>query len=118
MIYGDVGEFTHDQEQIIVNEMFDFVEGFVVCNNNDPVNGWGQVAFTLDDSDQLDDFANRIPPDCGPILYCLELAKYYNDDDDEYIDNTILMDEVQCPSLSAYFLMETIFLHFQVLGRK
>ena len=116
MIYGDVGEFTHDQEQIIINEMFDYVEGFVVCNNNDPVNGWGQLAFTPADYDQLDDFTNRIPLDCGPILYCLELAKYYYDDD-EYIDNAIVMDEVPCPSLSTISSHENNICALQVLGR-
>eukprot|EP00250_Pteridium_aquilinum_P004125 c14357_g1_i1 orf=159-1763(+) len=82
MVYEEVGEFTRDQEALIKlqvekgEEGFDYVEGFVVCNNEDPVNGWGQVPFTPTDAHQFD--PSLIQPTSGPFLYCLEVAKHYS----------------------------------------
>lgn len=88
MLYGDVGEFTRDQEHLISlqgeGSTFDYLEGFVVCNNGDPVNGWGQVPFT---DGQVD--PTLIPASCGPVLYCLEVAKHYNDQDQHSMDQVV-----------------------------
>lgn len=81
MVYEGVREFTRDQELLIHlqerkgKESFDYVEGFVVCNNDDPVNGWGQVPFTPMDAHLFD--SSLVSCTSGPFLYCLEVAKHY-----------------------------------------
>eukprot|EP00249_Psilotum_nudum_P008587 c21387_g1_i1 orf=945-2039(+) len=88
-LYADFEAFTQDQEHLISaskDESFDYLEGFVLVNSNDPVNGWGQVPFTADSS--VD--PNLIPPTAGPVLYCLEVAKTYNADQDAYTLQQVL----------------------------
>lgn len=89
-LYADFKAFTSDQERLITlpeDQTFDYLEGFVVCNNDDPVNGWGQVPLTPDK--QVD--PNLIPASSGPVLYCLELAKHFNneDEDDDTVDQIV-----------------------------
>lgn len=81
MVYEEVGLFTRDQELLINlledkgEEGFDYVEGFVVCNKDDPVNGWGQVPFTSAEAHLFD--PTLISSTNSPFLYCLEVAKHY-----------------------------------------
>ncbi|KAH7298348.1 hypothetical protein KP509_25G038700 [Ceratopteris richardii] len=81
MVYAEVALFIRDQEFLINlqadggNDGFDYIEGFVMCNNDDPVNGWGQVPFTLSDAERFD--PTLISKTSGPFLYCLEVAKHY-----------------------------------------
>lgn len=74
VLYADFKDFTRDQESLVQGKAFDYVEGFVVANSNDPVNGWTQAV--LPESATLD--YRLIPASAGPVLYCLELAKYYS----------------------------------------
>ncbi|KAI5060332.1 hypothetical protein GOP47_0024752 [Adiantum capillus-veneris] len=76
LVYVDFKEFTQDQERLICNRpaAFDYVEGFIVTNNNDAAAGWPQVPLP-----EGAFFNHRLlPANAGPMLYCLEVAKYYN----------------------------------------
>ena len=113
LVYTDFKVFTKDQEHLItmannnnnknssskINGVnwdsslgFDYVEGFVVTNSNDPVNGWPTVLFSdhrdssssSSSSKSFNNFFNpRLIPgsSVAPVLYCLEVAKYYKSTD-------------------------------------
>ncbi|MCO5560362.1 hypothetical protein L7F22_013975 [Adiantum nelumboides] len=75
LVYTDFKEFTQDQERLICakGSGFDYVEGFVVTNSNDAAGGWSQMALPEGAA-----FNHRLlPANAGPMLYCLEVAKYY-----------------------------------------
>ncbi|KAH9301839.1 hypothetical protein KI387_013422, partial [Taxus chinensis] len=79
VVYADFEDFRVDQEMLISLpkvKSFDYVEGFVLANNNDPINGWPSVPLSLTYS-----FDTKLIPDtAGPILYCLEVALHYDHD--------------------------------------
>lgn len=80
MVYSEFSDFTRDAELLVTRadgESFDYVEGFVFVNSDDPVNGWPSVPLG---SDQSFD-PTRIPNSAGPVLYCLELALHYKNED-------------------------------------
>lgn len=73
LVYAEFDDFTRDSEFMVSQpqeDSFDYVEGFVFVNSDDPVNGWPSVTL---DSDQWfnPDF---LPPGSGSVLYCLELG--------------------------------------------
>ncbi|KAK9076866.1 hypothetical protein SSX86_005200 [Deinandra increscens subsp. villosa] len=77
VVYSEFAEFTRDAESLTTRpegESFDYVEGFVFVNSDDPVNGWPSVLL---DPDQLLDpvFLTR---SANPVLYCLEVALHYS----------------------------------------
>lgn len=77
MVYSEFEDFTRDAELLVSGgeeECFDYVEGFVFVNSDDPVNGWPIVP--LDPTQEFD--PDYIPATSGPVLYCLELALHYN----------------------------------------
>ncbi|XP_074286852.1 cytokinin dehydrogenase 7 [Silene latifolia] len=81
LVYAEFDEFAQDAEFLVSqpeSDTFNYVEGFVFVNSDDPVNGWPFV--TLDPVHQPfnPDF---IPPNSGPVLYCLELALHFNHND-------------------------------------
>lgn len=82
LVYSDFDEFTKDAEFLVSqsesDEWFDYVEGFVFTNNDDPVNGWQSVPLNMN---QIFD-PTRLPFYVGPVLYCLELALHYNKSDE------------------------------------
>lgn len=80
MVYSELSDFTRDAELLVTRpggDSFDYVEGFVFVNSDDPVNGWPSVM--LDSTRPFD--PTRIPSSAGPVLYCLELALHYNNED-------------------------------------
>ncbi|KAH9317844.1 hypothetical protein KI387_019613, partial [Taxus chinensis] len=81
VVYADFEDFRADQGMLISLpevKSFDYVEGFVLANNNDPINGWPSVPLSLTYS-----FDTKLIPDtAGPILYCLEVALHYDHDTD------------------------------------
>ncbi|KAL2517957.1 Cytokinin dehydrogenase 7 [Abeliophyllum distichum] len=80
MVYNEFSEFSRDAELLVTREegdSFDYVEGFVFVNSNDPVNGWPSVP--LDANYPFD--STRIPRTAGPVLYCLEVALHHRKDD-------------------------------------
>lgn len=87
-MYTDFQTFRKDIEMLISEtdgdddgetyHTFDYVEGFVVLNNEDPkYNGWKIVPFSPDDIN-----SSMIPEDAGPVMYCIEVTKSYNSSDD------------------------------------
>lgn len=89
-MYSEFDDFTRDAEFLVTrlegdDESFDYVEGFVFTNNDDPVNGWESVLLH---SDQVFD-PTRIPRSAGPVLYCLEVALHYRNVDDSSTVNLV-----------------------------
>ncbi|KAL9249458.1 Cytokinin dehydrogenase 7-like protein [Drosera capensis] len=89
LVYGIFDEFTRDAEFLVTrpenSPSFDYVEGFVFVNSDDPVNGWPSVP--LDASQRFD--PRHTPPAAGSVLYCLEVALHYR-----HRDSRSAVDEV------------------------
>lgn len=80
MVYTEFGDFTRDAESLVTRpdgDSFDYVEGFVFVNSDDPVNGWPSVP--LDRYGSFD--SARISTSAAPVLYCLEVALHYKNED-------------------------------------
>ena len=75
-LYTDFATFRADQELLISSAAptFDYVEGFVVVNNANGINGWGSVPF----GGPGDITPTMIPAHAGTIMYCLEVTKAYS----------------------------------------
>lgn len=89
LVYADFEHYAGDAEWLVTRaaaeagKAFDYVEGFALVNADDPVNGWGSVP--LEPGQRLD--GEAVPPAAGPVLYCLELAAYYDlRDGDDSVD--------------------------------
>lgn len=77
VVYSEFDEFTRDAESLITRpegDSFDYVEGFVFVNSDDPVNGWPSLLL---DPDQPFD-PSSITRSANPVLYCLEVALHYS----------------------------------------
>ncbi|GKV00059.1 hypothetical protein SLEP1_g12813 [Rubroshorea leprosula] len=89
VVYTEFEDFTRDAEFLVTRpagESFDYVEGFVFVNSDDPVNGWPQVH--LDPNHKFD--PTLIPPNAGSVLYCIEVAlNYRNVDRPATIDSAV-----------------------------
>ncbi|KAE8691389.1 hypothetical protein F3Y22_tig00110890pilonHSYRG01202 [Hibiscus syriacus] len=80
VVYSEFEAFTRDAEFLVSRkdgESFDYVEGFVFSNNDDPVNGWPSASLDPDHGFN----PALIPPTAGPVLYCLEVAFHYSNSD-------------------------------------
>ncbi|KOM48835.1 hypothetical protein LR48_Vigan07g253900 [Vigna angularis] len=79
VVYSEFEDYTRDAEWLVTREGygFDYVEGFVFVNSDDPCNGWPTVPTG---PNQRFDPA-RLPSTAGPVLYCLELALHYRNED-------------------------------------
>ncbi|KAL0875857.1 hypothetical protein Bca101_025562 [Brassica carinata] len=76
IVYAEFDEFTRDAEWLVSQKdesTFDYVEGFVFVNGDDPVNGWPTVPLHPDHAFD----PTRLPQSSGSVLYCLELALHY-----------------------------------------
>jgi cytokinin dehydrogenase len=75
VLYSDFTTFATDQERLIGAEnTFDYIEGFVIINRTGLLNNW-RSSFNPQDPVQASQFHSD-----GRTLYCLELAKYFNRD--------------------------------------
>lgn len=80
VVYGRFSEYKQDAEFLVTrpeSESFNYVEGFVFVNSDDPVNGYGSVP--LSPGCEFD--PERVPAGSGPVLYCLEVALHYQQGD-------------------------------------
>lgn len=80
VLYSEFAHFTRDAEWLVTlpeGDGFDYVEGFVLVNSDDPCNGWPTVP--MGPNQYFDPL--RIPSAAGPLLYCLELALHYRNQD-------------------------------------
>ncbi|CAK9861126.1 unnamed protein product [Sphagnum jensenii] len=83
-MYTDFQSFTRDQEMLISTQKkaavedaagtFDYVEGIVIINNDNPYNGWKSVPFAPQELNS----SSMIPKDAGSLLYYIELAKGFD----------------------------------------
>ncbi|KAK6945249.1 Cytokinin dehydrogenase 1, FAD/cytokinin binding domain [Dillenia turbinata] len=81
VLYSEFSIFTKDQEYIIaLDTSFDYIEGFVLINRTGLLNNW-RSSFNSKDPIR----ANRFISD-GRTLFCLEMAKYFNLDETNIID--------------------------------
>ncbi|KAI3920935.1 hypothetical protein MKW98_027645 [Papaver atlanticum] len=89
MVYCEFDDFTNDAELLTTRaecDSFDYIEGFVFVNSDDPVNGWSSVPLSPNKS--FDE--SRIPKTAGPVLYCLEVALHYrNGDNVDTVDKVV-----------------------------
>jgi len=59
---------------------FDYIEGFVVMNNHDPINGLKSVPFSPDADQAVSDMSSNMLPTAvvaSSVLYYLEVAVGY-----------------------------------------
>ncbi|KAK5773165.1 cytokinin dehydrogenase 7-like [Gossypium arboreum] len=80
VVYTEFEEFTRDAEFLVTQEegeSFDYVEGFVFSNSDDPINGWPSVP--LDPDHEFN--PAYIPQTASSVLYCLEVALHYRNSD-------------------------------------
>lgn len=87
MVYTDFEIFAGDAESLVTqadSSTFDYVEGFVFVNDvSDPVGGWNSVPIL---PDSAFDPAGFVADSSAPVLYCLELALYYDDRVADHLD--------------------------------
>ncbi|XP_012086231.2 cytokinin dehydrogenase 1-like [Jatropha curcas] len=103
VLYSEFSEFSNDQEHLISTEnSFDYIEGFVIINRTGLLNNW-RSSFNPKDPLQASQFVSD-----GKILYCLEIAIYFNPDESDvmnqktadllselkFIPSTLFMSEV------------------------
>jgi cytokinin dehydrogenase len=96
-MYTDFQSFTRDQEMLISTQKkaavedaagtFDYVEGIVIINNDNPYNGWKSVPFA---PQQLNS-SSMIPKDAGSLLYYIELAKGFDPNNIHAMEQVLLV---------------------------
>ncbi|CAK8531951.1 unnamed protein product [Lathyrus sativus] len=81
LLYSDFSVFTKDQESLILrkNGKLDYLEGMVLMHQG-PINNWRSSFFPLTDHKRILSLVTQ-----HRVLYCLEIAKYY----DHHSENTI-----------------------------
>ena len=85
MLYSEFSIFTRDQEYLIsLENTFDYIEGFVIINRTGILNNW-RSSFDPKDPVKASQFISD-----GKTLYCLEVAKYFNPDETEAMNEVRL----------------------------
>lgn len=77
LVYWKLQDFMHDHELLISlppEQTFDYIEGLVVVNANDSINGWPSIPLLPNQSFDT----SLIPSTAGPLLYAIEVARYYD----------------------------------------
>ena len=81
VLYTDFATFARDQEKLISGEStFDYIEGFVIINRTGLLNNW-RSSFNPQDPVQASQFKSD-----GRTLFCLELAKYFNPEETDVVN--------------------------------
>ncbi|XP_068472631.1 cytokinin dehydrogenase 9-like [Phaseolus vulgaris] len=84
VLYSEFSTFTKDQEHLIsLKNTFDYIEGFVIINKTGILNNWRS---SFDPKSPLQ--ASQFNSD-GRTFYCLEMAKYFNPDEAELMNQSI-----------------------------
>lgn len=78
LLYSDFSIFTKDQERLISmkgskNSSLDYLEGMLLMHQG-PINNWRSSFFPLADHQRIISLVTQ-----HRVLYCLEIAKYYDD---------------------------------------
>ncbi|KAL6145188.1 PREDICTED: cytokinin dehydrogenase 1-like [Fragaria vesca subsp. vesca] len=108
VLYSDFSLFSKDQELLISAEnSFDYIEGFVIINRTGLLNNW-RSSFNPKDPIQASQFNSD-----GKTLYCLEMAKYFNPEETDVMDQIIkiLLSKLQYIP-STLFTSEVSFVNF------
>ncbi|KAL8061944.1 hypothetical protein ABFX02_02G115600 [Erythranthe guttata] len=108
VLYSDFSTFVRDQEHLISSEKtFDYVEGLVIVNKTGLINNW-RSSFNPQDPEQ----ASRFVSD-GKTLFCLELTKNFDPDEDTDTDKEIerLLSELSYIE-STLFVTEVTYVEF------
>ncbi|GKU92233.1 hypothetical protein SLEP1_g5990 [Rubroshorea leprosula] len=108
VLYTDFTTFARDQEKLISAEnAFDYIEGFVIINRTGLLNNW-RSSFNPQDPVQASQFKSD-----GRTLFCLELAKYFNPEDVEVVNQDIRNSLSQLNYISStLFLSEVPYIEF------
>ncbi|XP_022936068.1 cytokinin dehydrogenase 7 isoform X1 [Cucurbita moschata] len=80
LVYDEFETFAGDAESLVrrpEGDSFDYVEGFVFSNNDDPLTGRSTVPLA---SGAIFD-SSHLPETAGSVLYCLEVAVHYRNND-------------------------------------
>lgn len=87
LLYSDFSTFTKDQEFLISingsikeNNGLDYLEGMLLMNQG-PINNWRSSFFPLADHPRITSLVTQ-----NRVLYCLEIAKYYDDKSENNVD--------------------------------
>ncbi|RDX72127.1 Cytokinin dehydrogenase 1, partial [Mucuna pruriens] len=84
VLYSDFSMFVRDQEYLIsLKNTFDYIEGFVIINRTGILNNWRS---SFDPKNPLQ--ASQFNSD-GKTFYCLEMAKYFNPDEVEVMNQSV-----------------------------
>lgn len=85
VLYLDFAAFARDQERLISSDddKFDYIEGFVIINRTGLLDSW-RLSFTPEDPIEASQFKSD-----GRNLYCLEVAKYFNNEDKKDVMNQV-----------------------------
>ncbi|KAH7557263.1 hypothetical protein JRO89_XS11G0091200 [Xanthoceras sorbifolium] len=100
VLYSEFSIFSSDQEHLIsLENSFDYVEGFVLINRTGLLNNW-RSSFNPKDPLQASQFSSD-----GKILYCLEMALYFNPD-----DSNIMNEKTESLLSELSYIPSTLFL--------
>ncbi|KAL2952632.1 hypothetical protein AAZX31_19G122100 [Glycine max] len=108
VLYSEFSTFTMDQEYLIsLNNTFDYIEGFVIINRTGILNNW-RSSFDPKNPLQASQFSSD-----GKTLYCLEMAKYFNPDEAEAMNQSVdqLLSKLSYIP-STLFLSEVSYVEF------
>ncbi|KAK2449487.1 cytokinin dehydrogenase [Trifolium repens] len=89
LLYNDFGAFTKDQERLISmkginkNSGLDYLEGMLLMHQG-PINNWRSSFFPLSDHHRIISLVTQ-----HRVLYCLEIAKYYDDHSENNVNKEI-----------------------------
>ncbi|TKY62653.1 Cytokinin dehydrogenase 1 [Spatholobus suberectus] len=84
VLYSEFSTFAKDQEYLIsLKNTFDYIEGFVTINRTGILNNWRS---SFDPKNPL--LASQFSSD-GKTFYCLEMAKYFNPDEAEVMNQSV-----------------------------
>ncbi|RDY13756.1 Cytokinin dehydrogenase 3, partial [Mucuna pruriens] len=89
LLYNDFSAFTKDQEQLISitgtkqNVALDYLEGLLLMHQG-PINNWRSSFFPLADHARIISLVTK-----HSVLYCLEVAKYYDGQNENNVDKEL-----------------------------
>ncbi|KAF8395780.1 hypothetical protein HHK36_019731 [Tetracentron sinense] len=100
VLYSDFSLFAKDQEHLIsIGNAFDYIEGLVIINKTGLLNNW-RSSFNPQDPLQASQFNSE-----GRTLFCLEMAKNFNPDETD-----IMNQEVESLLSQLSYISSTLFL--------
>lgn len=104
MLYIDFADFSRDQERLIkINgrkdkSALDYLEGSLLMNQGPPDN-WRSSFFPPSDHSRI---ISKVTE--NKIVYCLEVAKYYDDRSSETVDKVHIIYTTYFVSLYMYHI--------------